>query len=455
MKKQTQQHNAQHKSLIYLNLALALLLSSNTRAAGSDADFPHPQDSAVTKTPTTEKNIKVIYDKTDSLSAADIAQIQQNITATGVDIRYHNGFFTLRQDNRCTDFFLEELDYDGVINRWQQHHDSVHAQPVKFNIIQVSAEYYLRDAKARYIAADNEVFIRVPTEKRKSAAIKRLRQNTDEKLSRAEADSIISAIIKMGQNKDFIRILAEHELSHAEDWENGIFKPDISLKRFTQLSALTEIKASMTEAGLALQFYKETGDLSHFAYVNPKVDTLALQNDLRTGKGKENPELYVAKYMFDKWLEKYNHPGTEYMYQLSVCASIPEGKLLQNIADSPEIYREYLQRVRLMFANIKGLGNVNQIINPDFELHPQLLQQINEYTNGGFMPLMPHRSAREDLENIKSLLLIVRDIDQQSRHRSSEEQETVNKAIKSLQKTDAPQTYNMAQHILSAKVQEK
>ena len=66
----------------------------------------------------------------------------------------------MRQDNRCTDFFLEELDYDNMMNKWQQYHDSVHAQPVKFNMIQVSAEYYLRDAKARYIAASNEVFLR-------------------------------------------------------------------------------------------------------------------------------------------------------------------------------------------------------------------------------------------------------------------------------------------------------
>ena len=455
MQNNRQRPETWQKYLVYLNLAMAVLSSSNGRAQNTETDFPHPKDSTVAKAPTAEKNIKVIYDKTDSLSTADVAQIRQNIAATGVDIRYHNGFFTMRQDNRCTDFFLEELDYDNMMNKWQQYHDSVHAQPVKFNMIQVSAEYYLRDAKARYIAASNEVFIRIPTEKRKSAAIKRLMQNTDKKLSRAEADSIVGDIIKMGQDKEFIRILAEHELSHAEDWEKGFFKPDISLKRFTQLNVLTEIKASMTEAGLALQYYKETGNLSHFAYVNPKVDTLALQNDLRAGKGKENPELYVAKYMFDKWLEKYNHPGTEYMYQLSVCASIPEEKLLQNIADSPEVYREYLRRVRLMFADVKGLGNVNQIINPDFELHPQLLQQINEYTNGGFMPLMPHRSAREDLENIKALLLIVRDIDQQSRHRSPEEQEAVNKAIESLQKTQTPQTYNMAQHILSAKAQEK
>ena len=143
MQNNRQRPETWQKYLVYLNLAMAVLSSSNGRAQNTETDFPHPKDSTVAKAPTAEKNIKVIYDKTDSLSTADVAQIRQNIAATGVDIRYHNGFFTMRQDNRCTDFFLEELDYDNMMNKWQQYHDSVHAQPVKFNMIQVSAEYYL------------------------------------------------------------------------------------------------------------------------------------------------------------------------------------------------------------------------------------------------------------------------------------------------------------------------
>lgn len=343
MQNNSQQPNKWHKYLIYFNLALALLLSSNAHAQNSDTVFPKPKA------------------------------------------------------------------YDTLINEWQHAHDSLFAQPTQIKIYKVSAEYYMQGAKAIFHDLLNEVVVLVPSKKHKTKAVKQLMAVKN--LSYAEADSMVSAAIKMGQNKDFIRLITEHEMSHAEDWEMGIFKPDISLKKFIQLNALTEIKATMTEAGLALQHYKKTGDLSHFAYVNLHIDTLALQNDLRAGKAQDNPELYVANYIFDKWLEQYNCPNTVYAQQLSICADGRGKEVMSQIKDSPLIYREYLTRVRKMFADVKGLGNVNQVVNPDFDLHPQLQQQINSEMERNATP----------------------------------QQAAVEK----------PQAYNMAQHILSAKAQEK
>lgn len=125
-----------------------------------------------------------------------------------------------------------------------------------------------------------------------------------------------------------------------------------------------------------------------------------------------------------------------------------------NIQDSPEVYREYLARVQKMFANVKGLGDVTAVINPDFEFNAQLQQKTDLKLSRSFMPLMPHRSAREDLENIKALLLVIRDLDHNGK-RSPETQAAVDKAIKNLLQNQTPRTYNMAQHILSAPTREK
>lgn len=447
---------SQHKDwkvCLIFNLALAMLAPSNADA--QNAGISRSINETAAAGAKSKNDIKVVEgkyyierkkgnykEKKDKLSPKETEQIKENIARTGMDIRYNKkrDFFTLRKDGTHNLYSAKHVN-DLRVRQWQDWHDSLYSNPPKITKEYIPIKDYLSTLKGVFYNGCDSIVIRIPTQENKAEAVRAIMKTQN--LSLAEADSVINEIFELGTNETYIKYIEEHEKSHVEDYAKGIFKPDISCKRFAQLEMLTEVKATMSMAGLALQYYKETGDLSHFAYINGKLDAPKLQNDLRDGKAGSNPELYVAKFIFDEWLGKYNKSGTEYSEQAKELTILNADKdITQNIGDSPVVYQEYLRRVNLMFSDVKGLGDVTQAINSDFELNPQLQKWAEDEEKGGFSDMMSHGSVQEDINRIKDFLLVIRDLDQGKKRRTPETQAAIDKAIENLKQ---PKTFDMTQ----------
>lgn len=449
------------KYLIYLNLALATLAPSNANAQNTDTDTMQPKKPKITLASLKEKAIKVVDGTSvirgengkalvidNVLSPGEKEQIKDNISQTGMDIRYDKNTdkFIVRQDGAYNDVYtLENTDYGKMMQQWQHRHDSIYANPLRVvKKYMPIKNYILKGGNAAYDYEAHKITLSFPTQEGKAEAIRLV---MDERgVSFAEADSIVNAIIKLGNDAEYAKYRKIHEGSHAIDHEKGIFRPDMSSEKTVKLFDLTEIKATMSMAGTALQHYKKTGDLSHFAYVNVEVDTLALQRDLRDGNGKDNPEMYVAKYIFDNWLEKNNQPDTNYSNEIKENSDYLINRVItQTVGDSPAMYQEYLRRVDLMFSDVEGLGDVRAAVNPDFELNSQLKRWIAAEEKNSIADNISHGSIQEDMDRLRGLLLVIRDLDKGENQRSPKTQAAINKAIENLKTPQKSSTYDMTQ----------
>lgn len=202
---------------------------------------------------------------------------------------------------------------------------------------------------------------------------------------------------------------AEHELSHLEDDKKyGNTQYDLPPEYMARLDMMTEIKASMTEAGLALDVYKATGDLSYFD--NLIIDTTDLKTNLKENPDMENKETYVAQYVYDKWLETYNKEGSLYYQQAYNNASPSYNRYpLWALQENSQTLAQYHERTDAMFENIIGLGDVRKIANPDFELNEELKWDLdcdnimNVYTLRKLMT-KDAQNAKQYIENLLAYL---------------------------------------------------
>lgn len=171
-------------------------------------------------------------------------------------------------------------------------------------------------------------------------------------------------------NSDYVESFKVHELSHRDDFEKNLFIPDLPNEYMKRLHFITEIKASLAQAGLAFQKYKNDGNVSHFA-TKSEVDTLALQKELPKIKDEKQQGDYIVSYIYNQWLETYNQKDSPYMTkingELGDCHLEGYG-FRASVAPNEENKEEYLRRAREMFSDVPYWGDLSKVIDYNFEL---------------------------------------------------------------------------------------
>ncbi len=176
------------------------------------------------------------------------------------------------------------------------------------------------------------------------------------------------------EKNNFARIqsISVHEMSHTfTDRYGGTSQYDLPPQYMSKLNMLNEIKSNMAEAGLALDVYKATGNLEYFDKLG--IDMSEVKDKLQQNPQMENPEGYVATYVYEQWLKKNNRPGTTYSEQAKSRGRTLTMFALDGTQDSLNRYHE---RVAAMFEYVEGLGDVRQYVNPDFELNEDLQKSL-------------------------------------------------------------------------------
>ena len=130
----------------------------------------------------------------------------------------------------------------------------------------------------------------------------------------------------------------------------------------------------------------------------------------------------VGKYIFDKWLDTWNVKGSAYSNSI-VASRVPVVYYLD--PNNLEFRKEYLRRANEMFADVGYLEDMRDVINPDFELNPQLQVEkkafINDITQNS-------STVAEAYDRIARILTVVRDCDADA-VRTKEEQDFINQVI--------------------------
>lgn len=214
-----------------------------------------------------------------------------------------------------------------------------------------------------------------------------------------------------------------HELSHRDDFAKNLFVPDLPNEYMKRLYFLTEIKASLAQAGHAFQKYKRDGKVSHFA-VKSEVDTLVLRKELPNIIGEEQQKYFIVSYVYNQWLKEYNKTGSPYMQKYNEMLSntdYPGYGVRATFAPNEESKKEYLHRAKEMFADVPYWGDLSKIIDYNFEI------QDNDY-RGLKAPILYDltvgcKNNEEALSKINKFLNFVEKCDKDGKRTDKEQQE--------------------------------
>ncbi len=381
--------------------------------------------------------------RADSLERAS----QKNIELTGYDIKYNKGDYgdewDIKSKNGGTIISAEDMDYDAIAKIYREEHEKLFSQPLKYIDTTVSIKDFTIVTEDRvkpiyggYMEYENAILIPHYTLEGKDELADSIVKVCN--YSKEQADSLVMAMYNTVNNEESIEHTKLHEKTHHDDYEKGYFVPDLPLEYMYKLHMLKEIKANMTEGGLSLEDYEKDGKLSHFGWINHEVDTLELQKRLSKEDDATERKDIVGEYFFNKWLEEYNVENSVYTYQTMDMIwggglPVQQFFLMENMNDDSEGFRqEYLRRVNDMFSDVYGLGDMRGVINPDFELNPQLQMQVESMKDGGLKDLTKNSSTiAEGYQRIAGLLSVVRDCDADG-VRTQEEQDLINKTILTL-----------------------
>lgn len=456
--------------LIKLNIATALAMPVKVNAPDSSTPETSPQN-ATTQMVVTQ-NEKDASDKTLSLNDALSQHTQQpgdsldraikdNIRQTGYDIRYDPSANTFGVETANSAFivFPNEMNYEGISETYLAEQAERYSKPTEYLTDSIGINDVLQEggcSVAEFSSEGNSITIHKVTMNGKEEAVALVMKKTN--CSEHEADSLINMFYKEMTNSDFVESVRTHEESHRDDFEKNLFMPNIPAKYLAKLHCLTEVKATMTQAGRALEQYNDDGRMSHFAPINCDVDTTLLQKDLAGSTFNESPQQHVGKFIFDKWMETYNVEDSPYSTQI---ANITDGSYFiskssfigNHIEDTEEAHQEYLRRVDEMFKDVKYLGDMRGVINPNFELNPQLSKDCSHFIDNGFAPLTKNsQTNKEAYDRINGLLAVVRDCDMDG-VRTPQEQTLINQAINELhqksQKSESSSVLAMRTKIMS------
>lgn len=223
----------------------------------------------------------------------------------------------------------------------------------------------------------------------------------------------------LNQSPDELRYIIEHEVTHLEDhkyFDNE--KCDLPPQYMAKLNMMTEIKANMKEAGLALQQYQKNGDLSGFDYLSFASEAMkkGLQEnyDLQNPQGVEAAKNFVAESVYNNWLQTFNCEGSYYSNQSYVNALAGE-RPVWALVDGKSCEAEYKRRIDAMFQDVGYLGDVRKYVNADLKLNNELTQAFieSEMQNAALKAIMKRdaENAKKYSKNLQRYMKKVKKID--------------------------------------------
>jgi len=337
----------------------------------------------------------------------------------GFDIIYNpqKDKFLLKQDGDYDRGLPKDMvEYDSWEENMQKNRKEIYSHDTKFNFHDVDLLKHLEEGRYIYIArqkSDNSIdFYQYHANKEdKEKCLELLQKKCDMSAENAEK------FFDFATNPDVTSKLSliEHEITHSIDTKKSkLDQYDLPPYLMGKLEMFTEIHAYMEQAGMALDMYKATGDVKYFDDITA-VDMSAVKEGLLKNPDMENKEGFVASYLYNQFLKEQNKDDTTYSDQAATNASYnTHDYRVWSFVSNDERMEEYHNRVKAMFENVNGLGNVCQYIDPDFELHQKLQEELEPMTlNDNFEKLMTSgaNSPREYAENLMNYLQIVKEAD--------------------------------------------
>ena len=375
----------------------------------------------------------------------EYAKILRNIAVAGYDVEYfqqtesepYGPYFepqdvlSIATEDRFVDFTWP-LSYDEIVKRGE--YKKLFSEPVKYvtETVRLGDAYPDGDnvypAYASYSYIDNTITSYQYNLEGKEEFINLIMKRRN--WSRAEADSLAKKICDETNNPELNAIFKAHEEAYYSDHKKGLLIPNLPAYYMNQLECLTRIHATMAMAAFSLEQYEKDGRLSHFTPVNARVDTLDLQKQLLKENDPEKRKKLVGSYIFDRWLSIWNREGSGYSEEIRYN---PRGTdYLQRLmplngcdVDNKPFRQEYLRRANEMFVDVGYLGDMRDVINPDFELNPQL-RYYGDPIIKSLIGNSPNDARAYD--RILGLFAVVRDCDADG-VRTKEEQDLINKTI--------------------------
>lgn len=233
----------------------------------------------------------------------------------------------------------------------------------------------------------------------------------------------------------------EHEINHFfDDKEFGTRLYDLPPQYVARLGMLTEIKSNMKEAGLALDMYAVTGNEKYFdtlRNISPEsVEEIKSAARKARTDGSPVDTQFVAGMVYSGWLEKNNQAGKKYSKQAYAVATAKNHRYpLFALEDNADAQKRYVERVRDMFGDVMGLGDVSQVVDPNFKLNEDLQDQLDydleselmhEYAlirNDNLKKIMTHNAvnAEQYSKNLVEYFQKVQGVDKDGIKRTTEE----------------------------------
>lgn len=366
------------------------------------------------------------------MSENDVQRDAENTSESTVDLQQKYGFditydprrgkFFRKQDGQMNTVLLES-DYNREV--WNDEHlDNMlykFSDDTEFNDVNINLYDALKDKNSlQFMSYDqdtNSVYINhynIPEGKRDDC-IELVMQQYD--VTKEQAEKAIDALTSKDINERMMML--EHEISHRDDDKKfGIFQYDIPPEYMAKLNMLTEIKANMVEASYALDMYEATGNAKYFDTLSLRPEDVAeLKETLEKNSDMEGRREFVAKFVYDKWLEQNNQEGKVYSEQAYVIASPTTNSYpIWALQDNPQALAQYHERASAMFENVLGFGDVRKIANPDFELNEDLSMRLafdNIMRNDALRELMTKdaQNAEQYAANIMAYLKKVKEAD--------------------------------------------
>lgn len=347
----------------------------------------------------------------------------------------------------CINIMEDSLSYESYLNDLQEKHNKIYSRPTKYITDSISIYEGIKDmlglesksekgALAVFIDDENTIKMICHTLEDKDKAIALLMKK-NKRLSKNAAEMFIERRYKeWTANAEVIRL---HEESHRDDWKKGLMEPNLPLKYMISLSCLTEIKGFMVAAAQGWKDVQEKNDASLLVlgggmHKNYLLD--GLRHKTYSGSWQE----FIGKCVFDEWLYAYTSMDDKkndgYMaryrefyedYTREITAH--QQTILENhIADNPKAKIEYYRRVSEMFKDVRGLGDMRGVIDPDFKLSKNLQAMLQNKKDTGLMSLTANsQSTAEAYDRIGEFFRVVKEADADEIRTNEENEKIANK----------------------------
>lgn len=192
--------------------------------------------------------------------------------------------------------------------------------------------------------------------------------------NRIEVDNEIASDIESGIA--YASIIS-HEKQHRNNDKKGLNENNLSAEYMAKRNMMNEISANLAQASLALKYYQNAGSLEGFKFLAHcgQESITNISNYITNPDNKDKLDTkecygFIVKNIQDGWLKRNNVAGAKYSDMALPSAS-------DAYKFNFDSQNEYNRQIKLMFSDIKGMGDVSEFINPDFELNDRLKDKIN------------------------------------------------------------------------------